>query len=330
MSIVCCAVTLCGQASSSRLSSSIPAGYVSHTGYQYDSISRVAGQRELAPPSYPSKLGGFRNNVFMRRSLKLGQAEVKLTGVTAGEPPLHENRTLIFAVHHLARAGNGALRHEQADRPLQPEEPRAGHGLCANAPQAGNQPTRLLDHEAERVADYVAQIAMHQQPLVLVDRETRPTVGVRERQLNASLHHAVPIDHRLDPIEQTETGIFQIHGVDRLCSNRNPETFARDNPLLGKTDNARHPPSTTLAVDAVEIDEVDRFVRTVAVRDTAAQPGADERQVRIAVARLGLSLFLRQFLAQVQFVMLVAGTLWKYGLERAQVRLHARAAGIQS
>src|SRR5262245_3223536 len=162
MSIVCCAVTLCGQASSSRLSGSMPAGYVSQTGYQYDSISRVAGQRELAPPSYPSKLGGFRNNVFIRRSLKLSEAEVKLTGVAAGEPPLHENRTLILPVHHLAR------RHEQADGALQPKEPGAGHGLGANTPQAGNQLTRLLDHEAERVADHVPEIAMHQQPLVLV------------------------------------------------------------------------------------------------------------------------------------------------------------------
>src|SRR5580658_5273612 len=55
----------CGGPSSRRLPSSIPAGYVSQTGYQYDSISRVAGQREPAPPSNFSKLGGFRNNVFI-------------------------------------------------------------------------------------------------------------------------------------------------------------------------------------------------------------------------------------------------------------------------
>src|SRR5262249_49307377 len=109
-----------------------------------------------------------------------------------------------------------------------------------------------------------------------------------------------------------------------------PEAFARDNPLLRKTDNARHAPSTTLAVDAVEIDEVDRFVRAVSVRDAAAQPGADERQVRITVARLGSSLFLRQFFAQVQFVVLVAGTFWKDRLERAQVWLHAGASRAQS
>ena len=42
-----------------------PAGYDSHTGYQYDSISRVAGHRELAPPSKFSKLGGFNNKVFI-------------------------------------------------------------------------------------------------------------------------------------------------------------------------------------------------------------------------------------------------------------------------
>src|ERR1700758_2221826 len=34
------------------------------TGYQYDSISRVAGQRDPAPPSKFSNEGGFRNRVF--------------------------------------------------------------------------------------------------------------------------------------------------------------------------------------------------------------------------------------------------------------------------
>src|ERR1700733_10989056 len=55
----------CGGPSRRRLPSSMPAGYVSHTGYQYDSISRVAGQREPAPPSNFSKLGGFRSSVFI-------------------------------------------------------------------------------------------------------------------------------------------------------------------------------------------------------------------------------------------------------------------------
>src|SRR5215472_8721086 len=63
-SIVSAALTWCGGASSKRDPSSIPAGYANHTGYQYDSISRVAGQRELAPPSKFSNDGGFRNNVF--------------------------------------------------------------------------------------------------------------------------------------------------------------------------------------------------------------------------------------------------------------------------
>src|SRR5271154_1590314 len=55
----------CGGPSSKRLPGSIPAGYASQTGYQYDSISRVAGQREPAPPSNFSKLGGFRSRVFI-------------------------------------------------------------------------------------------------------------------------------------------------------------------------------------------------------------------------------------------------------------------------
>src|SRR5499425_792151 len=62
--MVCFQSILWGEASSSRLPGIIPAGYDSHTGYQYDSISRVAGHRELAPPSKFSKLGGFNSNVF--------------------------------------------------------------------------------------------------------------------------------------------------------------------------------------------------------------------------------------------------------------------------
>src|SRR5215831_9520758 len=62
--MVCFQSILCGEASTSRLPGIIPAGYDSQTGYQYDSISRVAGHRELAPPSKFSKLGGFNRIVF--------------------------------------------------------------------------------------------------------------------------------------------------------------------------------------------------------------------------------------------------------------------------
>src|SRR5205085_6266512 len=60
----------------------MPAGYVSHTGYQYDSISRVAGQRELAPPSKFLKLGGFNRSVFItevkdRSSLQVCEGTTK-------------------------------------------------------------------------------------------------------------------------------------------------------------------------------------------------------------------------------------------------------------
>src|SRR2546425_11262960 len=65
ISTVCSGVMPCGGASSSRLPGNIPAGYVSQTGYQYEAISRVAGQRELAPPSKFLKLGGFNRSVFI-------------------------------------------------------------------------------------------------------------------------------------------------------------------------------------------------------------------------------------------------------------------------
>src|ERR1700678_2015675 len=62
--MVSSAETWCGGASSRRDPSSMPAGKASQTGYQYDSISRVAGHRELAPPSNFSNEGGFRKSVF--------------------------------------------------------------------------------------------------------------------------------------------------------------------------------------------------------------------------------------------------------------------------
>src|SRR3954470_19111495 len=43
----------------------MPAGTQSQTGYQYESVPRGAGQRELAPPSNPSKDGGLRKSVLM-------------------------------------------------------------------------------------------------------------------------------------------------------------------------------------------------------------------------------------------------------------------------
>ncbi len=138
------------------------------------------------------------------------------------------------------------------------------------------------------------------------------------------------IDQGLDAVEETEVRILQVHGVDRLRRHRNRETFARHDPLFAETDNAGDPPARTGAVDAVEIDEVDRFVRTLAVRDAAAQACADEREVRVAVARFSLPLFLGELLAQVQLVVSVAGPLREHGLECAQVRRHAVAPRIQS
>src|SRR5437762_11150663 len=64
MRIVSSAVMWWGGASNRRAPSSMPVGYASQTGYQYDSISRVAGQREPAPPSKFSNEGGFRNSVL--------------------------------------------------------------------------------------------------------------------------------------------------------------------------------------------------------------------------------------------------------------------------
>src|SRR6516225_1620411 len=75
--MVCFQSILCGEASTNRLPGISPAGYASHTGYQYDSISRVAGHRELAPPSKFSKLGGFSNKVFITSGIQHPQCSTR-------------------------------------------------------------------------------------------------------------------------------------------------------------------------------------------------------------------------------------------------------------
>src|SRR5271168_3609263 len=89
--MVCFQSILCGEASSKRLPGISPAGYDSHTGYQYDSISRVAGHRELAPPSKFSKLGGFNSKVFITSGIlhpQPSQSKSKSVRVPTGLRPL--------------------------------------------------------------------------------------------------------------------------------------------------------------------------------------------------------------------------------------------------
>src|ERR1700677_3742497 len=78
-----------GGASSKRLPSSIPAGYESQTGYQYDSISRVAGQRDPAPPSNFSKLGGFKNKVFITEAIYNSPSVLLKIAVWINTPAKH-------------------------------------------------------------------------------------------------------------------------------------------------------------------------------------------------------------------------------------------------
>src|SRR5438105_5143683 len=99
----------CGGASTRRDPSNMPAGYVSHTGYQYDSISRVAGQRLLAPPSNFSKEGGLRNSVFKGvviasiLAFRAAQSRLKLGGIVQGAGyPRHLSQAAHFQALHAA------------------------------------------------------------------------------------------------------------------------------------------------------------------------------------------------------------------------------------
>src|ERR1700722_7516432 len=89
---------LAGQASIRRMPGIRPGGKVSQTGHQQDAISRVAGQRELAPPSKFSKLGGFNSSVFKTSGIMLPQASAADCGVCAKVFPNSRLRLVIFAL----------------------------------------------------------------------------------------------------------------------------------------------------------------------------------------------------------------------------------------
>src|SRR5262249_23572773 len=154
--------------------------------------------------------------------------------------------------------------------------------------------------EPEGVPDDVREILLHQQRLVLVDGEARPTLLSRERDVDPPLHHAVTKDECLEAIEQAESRILQVHTIDDPRGDRNRETIPGDDLLFGEAEDARHALPPARAVDAVEIDEQHGLAGPMAVGYAGAQSRADERQVRIAVARFDAALFLRQLLAQLQ------------------------------
>src|SRR5262249_36756990 len=110
-----------GGASRRREPSNMPAGYASQTGYQYDSISRVAGQRELAPPSKFSKDGGFKNSVFKgMRSLEF------YTNIPGFGPNTRLFRRLEVRVQWRPGAASGAVLLDRRDRRHRTSSPSSG------------------------------------------------------------------------------------------------------------------------------------------------------------------------------------------------------------
>ncbi len=79
------------------------------------------------------------------------------------------------------------------------------------------------------------------------------------------------------------------------------------------------PPPRPAVDHAVEVDEEDRLVGTVGMRDARAQPAGDERQVRVGVARLDGALLGIEVVAALEAVVLVAGAFGKQRPEGVDV-----------
>ena len=80
---------------------------------------------------------------------------------------------------------------------------------------------------------------------------------------------------------------------------------------------------------AVELDEIHRRVGPRAVGDAVAHAGADERQVRVAVARLDDLLLVAQLAAQLHLIVAVFAALRKQRVERAEELRHQVVLVVQ-
>ena len=131
---------------------------------------------------------------------------------------------------------------------------------------------------------------------------------------------------RLDLLVEAEFGVLEVHRVDRVRRDRNHQPLADDFLFLAEPDDGRLALAGLAFVHAVQVDEVDRFTRPVAVGDAVAQAGADERQVRVGILRLVPLLLLGELGPLFELVVLVAGPLREDRLEdlRRRARRPAR------
>src|SRR5258706_15546619 len=91
-------------------------------------------------------------------SAKLRQANGDVTRAAFGATPLHKDRALKRAVNKMAATRRSVVRHQQADRALQPEEACARDRPRPNRLRPLRSPGALFGHEPEWIPDHFCEI----------------------------------------------------------------------------------------------------------------------------------------------------------------------------
>ena len=162
--------------------------------------------------------------------------------------------------------------------------------LGRDGARVGEHVAPLFGDEAQRVAEHLRQVVVHQQRFVLVHRQRRVTFGRIEDDPEASLRDASARHEVRELIADAEARILQVDRIDRMRRDGHQDARLLDGLLLAETDEAREPPSRPAVNHPVEIHEADRFTWPVRVRHARPQSAGDEREVRIRVPRLDRAL----------------------------------------
>ena len=130
-------------------------------------------------------------------------------------------------------------------------------------------------------------------------------------------------------LEHAQLRIGEVDGIDRVLRDRDPDRRARDHFVVIVGDHSGLALALQRVGLAVELDEIDRRIRARAIGDAVAHAGADEGQVRIAVARLDDLLLVGELAAQVHLIVAVFAALREQGVERAEELRHQVVAVVQ-
>ena len=156
---------------------------------------------------------------------------------------------------------------------------------------------------------------LHEQGLVLVHGEPGVALDAGERDVHPALLEPGSVQEHVDPLDEPELRVEEVHGVEGVAGHRDRKGAAGHQVFLVVRHDRGLALATLGAVHAIQIDEVDGRGRIVAVGHAVPHPGADERQVRVTVARLDLLLLRRQLAPKLHLVVVVRGVRGKEGVE---------------